>query len=189
MDLDKLKRLIKNPIVILFLSMGIFLALIFPFFVNTSKHTPTQPTSTVTEPTKDINMQNLYETKTPSSTALTQEEQQYTNAKKQTFPNRDTTRTGTLVVITDPPGATIILDNSETNEEAATYTVPRNEITPIKLLRIPVGAYTATAQKNGYDMSQEDFTIEENKTTRIALKLPKIPSFDQQTGPGTSNGQ
>ncbi len=67
---------------------------------------------------------------------------------------------GTLVINTNPQGATIYINDLNTRET-----------TPASLYRIPSGKHTLLLEKESYHSLEQDFEIEDEKTTRLTLDL------------------
>lgn len=174
MSLQNNLSVIANNKKYLFLALPLgFIVLFLVFFFTTGGDKATTEQNAPTSVPNETTYQELYESREPSDISLTQDEQSYTDAKPQTFADRDTSKTGTLIVESDPPGAHIVID-VDSGHEVVGYTFPDNTA-PIKATRMPVGRYVVAADIAGdYDYAEEVFTIEENKVTRVKLTLPPI---------------
>lgn len=169
----KLLQLLRNPYVLLTAGVGVLVFFfVLAFFSTQDQNTIDQSPSTA-QPTHLPKNLDLYVKKEPSVQSLTQEEQAYTEATPQAFPQAtEPTRTGTLVVVSDPPAVNVVLEENS-GEEVSEYRLPYNKA-PFKVSGVPIGNYTITAAKDGYEYMGESFIIEENKITRVIIKLTPL---------------
>ena len=173
-------QIFRNPYFLLLLGVGIFMSFFVVAFIviqsdrNTGESSPTPSQQNPENPSglPPIENINSYIDKESSAQPLTKEEQKYPEATPQAFPGADTTKTGTLIVISDPPNINVVLEQS-TEEEVSGYKLPYNTA-PFKATGVPVGTYVITAAKEGYEYTGESFKIEENKVTRALIKLAPL---------------
>lgn len=171
-----LMRLFKNPISILYAGLLFFIILIIIYlsFSSLKNNPSSQIKSTITATPAPTTQSITPREAQTSDVVLSQTEQHYPQAKPQTFPNRDTSQTGTLVVETDPENVNVVLDEL-TGEEMVDYQIPYNTA-PFKFVGIPVGTYAISAAKEGYDYTSVNFAIEKDKITRVKIQLTPISS-------------
>jgi len=166
--MSKKLQLFKNPLFLLLFCLGLFAVFVFVYLTSPPSKTQ-EPLPTITPSASLPQNGVLYIKKEPSSQSLTQEEQKFPEATPQLFPGADQVKTGTLVVVSDPPNTNIVLERV-TKEEVPNYKLPYNTAS-FKASGVPIGEYTITAAKTGYEYTGESFKIEANKVTRVLIKL------------------
>lgn len=169
----KFLQILRNPYTLLAVGFGVFVVFFILAFLSTQDQNNSDEPSSVAQPAYLPENLDLYEEKEPTTQSFTQEEQMYAEATPQAFPQAtEPTRTGTLVVVSDPPDVNVVLEE-DSGEEVSEYRLPYNRA-PFKASGVPVGEYTITAAKDGYEYMGESFTIEENKITRVIIKLTPL---------------
>src|SRR5579885_74755 len=176
-----IKKILQNPLILLTLG---FVAIVVLLFINvlqspikpqksTSSPIPTsvQKTSETTnsnfQPSaSDLIGPNITGTTTPLSAI----EQSFPNAVSQDFSGRSSTQTGTLVVTSQMKEVHVVLDAPDSD---IAIDKPVN-ITPFKLLSMPIGTYQVVAAKKGYDQASYSIQINATKVTRLEIELQPL---------------
>lgn len=160
-------RLLKNPLFVLFLSLLLVVIGLIVFFNQEAARETAQTPTITSEP-------QVIEPNTPNTSdePLTETEEQFLQATPQVFPETDTNKTGTLVIISDPRDTNVVLEAFTESETEGTQ-IPYNTA-PFKFSSMPVGRYSVSAAKDGYEWTTFQFSIEENKVTRIKIQLDPI---------------
>ena len=169
--MDNKLQILKHPIVLLFLGLGLLTAFFVFYIVAVPREVDESPPLPEATPTKSLPKNlDLYLKKEPSTQSLTEEEVKYTEATPQAFPQAtNPSRTGTLIVASDPPNINVVLEE-KFGEEVSEYRLPYNA-SPFKASDVPVGNYIISAAADGYEYTGESFIIEENKITRVFIQL------------------
>lgn len=97
-------------------------------------------------------------------------ETQYKEAYPQQFFNQENTGTGSLIVDSNPPGARVLIDSPEEEVTSPGILNPVNT-TPFKISSLPVGNHNLFAFLEGYNFTEEPFTITAGQVTRIMFQL------------------
>lgn len=163
------KLLFSHPI--LLVAVGVLLIyMLLVFFSLRSNGKQEDATPSLATPT-----QTPRESVTVGQGPLTQEEASFPEATPQPFRHQEENATGTLIVTSDPDGATVILDaESHPGPEdpiSPDGIWPQNK-TPFIVEKMPIGEHVLRAFKlPDYDMDLETFSIKENEVTRVHIEL------------------
>jgi hypothetical protein len=110
-----------------------------------------------------------------TDTALTPPEKAYPQATPQPFRHQEEKDVGTLVVTSNIPDVTVLLEAEE--HPSPEDPIPRGQkwphnTTPFRVERIPVGEHVLFAIKPpSYDMATIVFEIMKDKVTRVHIEL------------------
>lgn len=90
----------------------------------------------------------------------------------QTKPSQppDHTTTGTIEVVSVPPGARVLLIS--TDEDTAGEPQPKG-VTPATITGVKPGKYTVDLERSGYRFFQKEIVVKKGGTTRVSANLKK----------------
>ena len=116
-------------------------------------------TACATSAPANSNQPNVNDNAAPSNASQTKTSQQ-----------PDSGTTGTIEVISVPPGARVLL--IATDDDAAGEPQPRG-VTPATITGVKPGKYTVDLEKSGYRFFQKEIVVKKGGTTKVSASLKK----------------